>query len=358
MFGLRKRGLPSADDALPGRAERMPVPETHFVLGTPLEPPFPDGHRRALCSAWAASGARSGCSGSCRASTRPRSGYAGGHHAEPDLRGGLQRAAPGHTEVVRVVFDPATMSLRRPAAASSGRTTTRPRACGRATTSAPSTARPSTVSDPAQRAAAEASRDAYQAALDGGGLRRRSRPRSSPAGPVLLRRGLPPAVPGQEPGRLLRHRRHRRDLPDRRGASIPEVAGPPDARPRPPRLTRGRRLASAARPAGRRSHPRARRPLLHAPARRHGRPRHQDRAPRRRRRDAPQRAPARARARRSEQLLRARQRGQGERGGGSLAPRRTSRGARPGPPRRRLHRELRARRGRPSRPATTTPSAR
>ena len=43
----------------------------------------------------------------------------------------------------------------------------------------------------------------------------RSPPRSPTAGPVLLRRGLPPAVPGQEPERLLRPRRHRRLLPDR-----------------------------------------------------------------------------------------------------------------------------------------------
>ncbi|CAA9530917.1 MAG: Peptide-methionine (S)-S-oxide reductase MsrA, partial [uncultured Solirubrobacteraceae bacterium] len=33
---------------------------------------------------------------------------------------------------------------------------------------------------------------------------------------VLLRRGVPPAVPRQEPQRVLRDRRHRRELPDRR----------------------------------------------------------------------------------------------------------------------------------------------
>ena len=39
----RKLRVPSAAEALPGRAERMPVPSRHFVLGTPLEPPFPEG---------------------------------------------------------------------------------------------------------------------------------------------------------------------------------------------------------------------------------------------------------------------------------------------------------------------------
>ena len=36
--------MPAQADALPGRSVRMPVSEKHFVLGTPLEPPFPDGH--------------------------------------------------------------------------------------------------------------------------------------------------------------------------------------------------------------------------------------------------------------------------------------------------------------------------
>ena len=36
--------LPTAAEALPGRPKRpFAVPERHFVLGTPLEPPFPDG---------------------------------------------------------------------------------------------------------------------------------------------------------------------------------------------------------------------------------------------------------------------------------------------------------------------------
>ena len=48
------------------------------------------------------------------------------------------------------------------------------------------------------------------------GRLRRDHHRDPASAGVLLRRGLPPAVPGQEPRRLLRPRRHRRQLPDRR----------------------------------------------------------------------------------------------------------------------------------------------
>src|SRR2546425_11813402 len=38
-----KLAMPTKDQALPGRAERMPVPAKHYVNGNPLEPPFPAG---------------------------------------------------------------------------------------------------------------------------------------------------------------------------------------------------------------------------------------------------------------------------------------------------------------------------
>ena len=44
-MAFRSQTMPSPADALPGRAERMPVPETHFVNGHRLTPPFPDGFR-------------------------------------------------------------------------------------------------------------------------------------------------------------------------------------------------------------------------------------------------------------------------------------------------------------------------
>ena len=45
LFTRKAKELPTAETALPGRAEAMPVQERHLVLGTPLTPPFPDGIR-------------------------------------------------------------------------------------------------------------------------------------------------------------------------------------------------------------------------------------------------------------------------------------------------------------------------
>ena len=39
----KKLSIPSPEDALPGRAQKMPVPERHYVNGNLLSPPFPDG---------------------------------------------------------------------------------------------------------------------------------------------------------------------------------------------------------------------------------------------------------------------------------------------------------------------------
>ncbi|MCH2098723.1 MAG: peptide-methionine (S)-S-oxide reductase, partial [Pseudomonadales bacterium] len=38
----KKVEMPSSERALPGREETMPVPETHYVNGQPLQPPFPE----------------------------------------------------------------------------------------------------------------------------------------------------------------------------------------------------------------------------------------------------------------------------------------------------------------------------
>ena len=48
LFGRHKSEMPSPEDALPGRAATMPVPDRHLVLGTPLTPPFPDGSEQAV----------------------------------------------------------------------------------------------------------------------------------------------------------------------------------------------------------------------------------------------------------------------------------------------------------------------
>ena len=94
----------SPDEALPGRAERMIVPSRHEVLGTPLEPPFPDGLEQAVFGLgcfwgaervfWRAPGVYT-----------TAAGYAGGFTPNPTYQE-VCSGRTGHTEAVLVVFDP------------------------------------------------------------------------------------------------------------------------------------------------------------------------------------------------------------------------------------------------------------
>jgi peptide-methionine (S)-S-oxide reductase len=103
-----KPAMPTRDEALPGREERMPVPERHDVLGTPLAPPFPAGLERAVFGLGCFWGAEK------RFWTIPgvyttAAGYAGGFTPNPtyeEVCSGLT----GHAEVVLVVFDPSRVS--------------------------------------------------------------------------------------------------------------------------------------------------------------------------------------------------------------------------------------------------------
>jgi len=110
MFFTDPRSLkvPTPDQALPGRAEKIPVPSGHFVLGTPLEPPFPAGLELAcfgLGCFWGAERKFWQVPGVYSTSV----GYAGGHTPNPTYKE-VCSGRTGHTEVVRVVFDPAKVS--------------------------------------------------------------------------------------------------------------------------------------------------------------------------------------------------------------------------------------------------------
>ena len=93
----------SAEHALPGRDRPMPVPEKHFVLGTPMVPPFP-GMELALFGMgcfwgaekkfWELEGVHS-----------TAVGYAAGFTPHPTYEE-VCSGRTGHTEAVRVVFDP------------------------------------------------------------------------------------------------------------------------------------------------------------------------------------------------------------------------------------------------------------
>lgn len=108
MFSkLFKSKMPAAHEALPGRAERMQVPNTHHVLGGPLEPQDA-GLAEAMFGMgcfWGAEKMFWQIPGVVSTSV----GYAGGTTPNPTYEE-VCSGGTGHTEVVRVFFDPGRVS--------------------------------------------------------------------------------------------------------------------------------------------------------------------------------------------------------------------------------------------------------
>jgi peptide-methionine (S)-S-oxide reductase len=103
MFG-KPTTIPSKADALPGRAVRMAVPETHHVNGARLEEPFPDGLEKAMFGMGCFWGAERKF-WQQRGVYTTAAGYAAGHTPNPTYRE-VCSGMTGHNEVVLVVFDP------------------------------------------------------------------------------------------------------------------------------------------------------------------------------------------------------------------------------------------------------------
>jgi peptide-methionine (S)-S-oxide reductase len=96
--------LPSPSEALPGRAEKMPVVPKHVVNGAPMLPPFPAGTEMAMFGMGCFWGAERKF-WKTRGVVSTMVGYAGGITENPTYRE-VCSGRTGHTEVVRVVFDP------------------------------------------------------------------------------------------------------------------------------------------------------------------------------------------------------------------------------------------------------------
>jgi peptide-methionine (S)-S-oxide reductase len=109
VFGRRKLELPTAEQALPGRDTALAVPDKHAVLGTPMRPPFPEGTDWAIFAMGCFWGAERSFWQTEGVHTTAV-GYAGGYTPNPTYEE-VCSGRTGHTEVVRVLFDPSVVSF-------------------------------------------------------------------------------------------------------------------------------------------------------------------------------------------------------------------------------------------------------
>ena len=165
LFGSKTR-MVEPENALPGRETEIPVPDRHFVLGTPLKPPFPEGLQTAVVGMgcfWGAERIFWHADGVYTTAV----GYAGGYTPNPSYEE-VCSGSTGHAEVVLVAYDPAKTSYEHMLQIFwEGHDPTQGMRQGNDVGTQYRSAVYTT--SPQQRAAVEASRDAYAKALAASG---------------------------------------------------------------------------------------------------------------------------------------------------------------------------------------------
>ncbi len=109
LFMRKSLELPTAATALPGRAAEIPTAASHFVNGRPLKPPYPAGTERALFGLGCFWGAERKFWELGDGVHVTAVGYAGGITPNPTYEETCS-GRTGHAEVVLAVFDPARLS--------------------------------------------------------------------------------------------------------------------------------------------------------------------------------------------------------------------------------------------------------
>lgn len=112
LFTRKTTALPSAADALPGRAQPIPTASIHFVNGAKLAPPYPAGLEQAVFGLGCFWGAERKFWELGDGIHATAVGYAGGHTPNPTYEETCS-GRTGHTEVVLVVFDPKKISYEK-----------------------------------------------------------------------------------------------------------------------------------------------------------------------------------------------------------------------------------------------------
>ena len=112
LFMRKTTALPSAAEALPGRAKPIPTATSHFVNGHGLQPPYPAGLEQAVFGLGCFWGAERKFWELGDGIYTTAVGYAGGHTANPTYEE-VCSGRTGHTEAVLVVFDPKLVSYDR-----------------------------------------------------------------------------------------------------------------------------------------------------------------------------------------------------------------------------------------------------